>query len=81
MKELKVGMAKADITPEIGCLLYGYVDVRHAERVLDPLEMKALAISQNEETVLMFSAEICALKNDANSNYTGGNHYAKTKLK
>ncbi len=64
MKELKVGMAKADITPEIGCLLYGYVDVRHAERVLDPLEVKALAISQNEETVLMFSAEICALNLD-----------------
>lgn len=61
MKELKVGMAKADITPALGCLLYGYVDVRHAQDVLDPLEVKVLAISQNGENVLLFSAEICCL--------------------
>jgi len=64
MKEIKVGMAKADITPEVGCTLYGYADMRDAERVLDPLEVKALAISQNSQTVIIMSAEICAINTD-----------------
>ncbi len=64
MKELKVGMAKADITPELGCRLYGYVDIRHARRVLDPLSINVIALEQNGEKVLLFSAEICALNLD-----------------
>lgn len=61
MKELKVGMAKADITPALGCLLYGYVDIRYARRVLDPLSINVIALEQSGEKVLLFSAEICAL--------------------
>ena len=60
----KVGMAKADITPELGCLLYGYAEERHAERVMDRLEVGVVAIEQNGETVLLVSAEICAINRE-----------------
>lgn len=60
----KVGMAKADITPELGCLLYGYAEERHAERVMDRLEVGVVAIEQNGEKVLFISAEIANLMRD-----------------
>lgn len=64
-KEFKMGMAKADITPKLDCLLYGYPWTRRAEKVLDPLSVSAVALQQDEETVLMLSAEVCCLNYDA----------------
>lgn len=60
-----MGMAKADITPKLGCLLFGYPWTRRAEKVLDPLSVSAVALQQDEETVLMLSAEVCCLNYDA----------------
>ncbi len=62
--ELKVGMAKADITPELGCLLYGYPRERRATRVMDSLNVGVVAIAQGEETVLLISADICAVNRE-----------------
>lgn len=64
MKQFQMGMAKADVTPEQGCLLYGYPWTRQAEKTLDPLSVSAVALKQDGETVLMLSAEICALNYD-----------------
>ncbi len=64
MKEFQMGMAKEDVTPELGCLLYGYPRERHAERVLDPLEVGVVALKQGEETVLLISAELCSFNMD-----------------
>ena len=64
MNNFKVGMAKADVTPELGCLLYGYAEERHAQRVMDRLEVGVVAIEQNGETVLLVSAEICAINRE-----------------
>lgn len=64
MKEFKMGMAKADITPELGCLLYGYPRERRAERILDRLEVGVIALNNGEETLLMISNDICAVNLD-----------------
>lgn len=61
MKDLSVGMAKVDITPKLGCLLYGYPSERPSKRILDNLYVGAVAICQNGETVLIMSADICAI--------------------
>lgn len=52
------GAAKEDTTPVIGTLLYGYNPHQVSTSVHDPLSVTALALSQNEKTVLMLTAEI-----------------------
>ena len=64
MKSIKIGMAKTDITPELNCRLYGYVDIRYGRRVLDPLSVGAVAIEQDGQRVLMMSADICTINDD-----------------
>lgn len=68
MKEMisnvKVGMAKEDITPKLGCLLYGYAEERRAQRVMDPLEVGVVAVCENEDIVLFVSAEVCAINRE-----------------
>lgn len=60
-----VGIAKEDVTPELGTLLYGYpVPERPAKRVLDPLMVGVTAISQDGKTVLLISAELCCFNVD-----------------
>ena len=64
MNDFKVGMAKADITPKLGCLLYGYAEERRAQRVMDRLEVGVVAIEQNSEILLLVSAEICGINHE-----------------
>lgn len=61
MKEFLVGMAKSDITPKVGTLLFGYPSERVSQRVLDNLYLGAVAIKQEEETVLFVSADLCTI--------------------
>ena len=61
MKSFKAGMAKADITPSLGALLYGYPSIRPAKKVLDNIFVKAVVLNQNGKTVVLISAEICSL--------------------
>lgn len=62
-KNFLVGIAKEDITPALGCPLYGYPAsiVRSAEKVYDALMVGALAIKQDDKTILLMSAELCCL--------------------
>lgn len=64
MKDFKVGIAKTDITPPIGTLLYGYPSKRISNNILDHISVNALAVSQNGETVVFISAEICSMNLD-----------------
>lgn len=59
-----VGMAKADVTPKLDCQLYGYPWERIGRRVRDNLNVSAVAISQNEQSILLISADICALDHE-----------------
>ena len=58
---LKAGMCKEDITPQLGCLLYGYPRERRAVRVLDSLYVSAIALEQNNQTVLIMSVDVCCI--------------------
>ena len=54
MKTLKVGFSRVDITPPMGTAINGYFIPRKAERVLDPLQVNAIAICSGEtKTVLL----------------------------
>lgn len=61
-----VGAAKEDITPALGCPLYGYPAsiIRNAEKIYDALMVGVIAIKQNESSLLLISAELCALNVD-----------------
>lgn len=55
------GFSKRDITPEVGCYLYGYVDNLVSESVHDPLSVSALYFESEKESSLMLSAEVCSI--------------------
>ncbi len=61
MNNLKVGYAKVNINPRLGIGLYGYYVPRYAKGFLDDLEAHAIALSCNDETLLMISVDICAV--------------------
>ena len=56
----KFGIAKADITPELGSLLYGYPSERHAERIMDKLTVGAAYLADDNTSVLLMNTELCA---------------------
>jgi len=64
MNKFMMGMSKEDITPDLGCLLYGYPRERHADKILDPLSVGAVAIKSGDESVLLFGVDICAVNMD-----------------
>lgn len=54
---LKAGFSRVDITPPLGIDLAGYFGRRIARGVLDPLYAVAVAISSEEETVLLLTLD------------------------
>lgn len=58
MTELYAGFSRVDITPPMGIPIAGYYQLRLAQRVLDPLEANALALSDGTETILLVSADL-----------------------
>lgn len=56
---LYAGCGRADITPEVGGLLYGYNDDTYSTACHDHLEIKALALkNENEDPVVMLSFSV-----------------------
>lgn len=55
------GFNKQDITPKVGCLLYGYVDDLVSEGVHDPLSVNAFYFNSKETAAFMISAEVCSI--------------------
>ncbi|MBU0609217.1 MAG: hypothetical protein KKI08_15125 [Armatimonadetes bacterium] len=51
MPPLTAGAAQLDITPGLGCHLIGYFNDRLARDVIDPLQAKAIAVSDGETTL------------------------------
>ena len=52
------GAARADITPPVGALLFGYNPHQESTSIHDPLEVTVLALSENGVTVLMITATV-----------------------
>ncbi|MDD4744969.1 MAG: hypothetical protein PHN53_10240 [Eubacteriales bacterium] len=64
MGSLKAGFSRIDITPPLGIYLSGYYEPRQAEGQLDPLLASALAVSDDNETALLFSVDVIGIKQD-----------------
>ncbi len=54
---LKAGFSRVDVTPPLGTSLEGYFQERHAVGILDPLYLNAVAISVNDNTVVIITAD------------------------
>ena len=51
MPQLTAGAAQMDITPGLGCHLIGYFNDRIAANIMDPLQAKAIAVSNGDTTL------------------------------
>lgn len=60
----QAGAARADITPEIGTLLYGYNPHQVSTSIHDNLTITALALRQGELSALLITTEVCGIHND-----------------
>ena len=61
---LEVGFARVNITPPLGIPIAGYYQLRLARTVLDELELSALAVSDGQETALIYSVDLLELKSE-----------------
>lgn len=57
MEKIKVGFARADITPQLGVTINGYYKKRSVEGVLDGLEINCLVLGKNERTAVIISVD------------------------
>ena len=76
---LCAGFARLDITPEIGGIpLCGYAasERRLAARILDPLEVNAVALRCGDETCVMLTMDICSLQDDTFAQWRAAVHEA-----
>lgn len=58
---LQCGAGRADITPKIGAILYGYAPGRPARSVGDPLHATAIKLVSNEGCALMVTCAVAAM--------------------
>ena len=62
-KKLYLGIAREDITPEIGTCLYGYRPDVRSESVHDNLSVAVFAFKSENVTSIMISATVCLMAN------------------
>ena len=61
MNQLRVGHAKCDITPKIGCYLQGNTNTRITEKVHDPLHVRCVMF-ENEGTAILLYYDLVGIK-------------------
>ena len=69
MSTFYAGFARADVTPPLGIGIAGYFNQRDADKILDPLELNALALRQGEATVIMIALDQLSISNDVCDSY------------
>ena len=57
----KFGFGRCDITPKIGCLLYGYVDDLASESIHDNLYVSAFYFEDDSAAAFMITADVCSI--------------------
>lgn len=60
---LQAGVGIADITPPIGLAIEGGFTIVRGEKVLDPLFVTVLALSDGVQTLLLTSIDLCIVSN------------------
>ena len=63
-EKLLVGISRKDITPEIGCQLFGYRPDLYSDGVNDNLTATTFAFSYREVKALMVTVSVCLLDNE-----------------
>ena len=58
---LRCGAGRADITPPLGTILYGYAPGRPAESVGDPLTLTAVKLTSDEDSALLITCSVASL--------------------
>lgn len=58
---LKAGFARVDVTPPLGTFVSGYFEARFADGILDPIELNAIAMGNDEKTVLIITADMLGI--------------------
>ena len=61
--EFKAGFARVDATPPLGIPMVGYFNRRNATSILDPLCVECVAVSDGENTALIYSVDDLHLTN------------------
>ena len=61
---LKAGFARVDITPPFGTPLAGYYEMRYADGILDPIYLNAVALGNEEERILLITADVLMIRLD-----------------
>ncbi len=61
---MKAAFYECDITPPLGCFLWGHYDRRFAEDVMDRLYAKALVVESEGELAAILSVDVCAPPHD-----------------
>ena len=59
---LKAGFARVDVTAPLGTNLNGYFEERIAQGVLDPIELNAIAFSDEESTALIITSDFLGIR-------------------
>ncbi len=61
---LKAGFARIDMTPPFGTPLAGYYEMRDANGVLDPVYLNALALGDDENKIVIITADVLITRMD-----------------
>jgi len=61
MNKLKAGFGRVNINPPLGIAIGGYFVPRHAERILDDLEINAVALEVDNTRVVMLTMDQCGM--------------------
>ncbi len=61
---LKAGFARVDMTPPFGTPLAGYYEMRNADGVLDPVYLNALALGDDENKIVIITADVLIIRMD-----------------
>ncbi|MCS7219824.1 MAG: hypothetical protein N0A15_00730 [Anaerolineae bacterium] len=64
MSALQAGAAKADITPDLGHNLAGWIDTRPATRRASPILARALALVTAETQIMMITCDLLGMEED-----------------
>ena len=64
MSSLLLGISREDITPQIGCNLYGYNPDIYSESIHDNLDATAFAFGYGEKTAILVSVTVCAINDE-----------------
>ena len=64
MEKLYLGVARENITPEIGCQLYGYNPNIHSTCVNDDLTLTAFYFKEGNKQALLMTATVCLIKTE-----------------